>query len=826
MQEALRRAVHIEHFPTSTGAGRTIPTASESTGGYSQYASRLDNSQNNVYAPFESKLEWDVVRWSKLRGPGSTACTELLGIDEIQERLGLSFKNTREIDQIVDSLPAPRPCFHREEIEVDGEAFDVYFRNVIECIRALYSEPEFSQHLVFLPERHYSDPDRTLRLFHEMHSGKWWWAAQKAIEADTPGATIIPLIISSDKTQLTLFRNKAAYPVYLTIGNLPKDIRSKPSRGGHVLLAYLPTTKLSHITNKAARRRTLANLFHTCMRHILSPLETIGLSGTQMTSADGATRRVHPIYAAYVSDYPEQVLVTCTKSGDCPIGTQSRHGLGELNIPCELRDISEALDVLGRVDELSRAEYAAACKEIHLKPVYRPFWENLPYSNVFTSITPDILHQLLQGIVKHLVAWIKEAYSADEIDARCARFPPNHNVRVFFKGITPLSRLTGREHADICRILLGLVIGMRLPDNASPARLVRAVRALLDFVYVAQYPLHFLRHYRFLIELLGSADNYNTEYTERLHIDMAKDAYRASNKKDEYDQMTLWLERREKITRHERYIKWRLTGQQTVYSNVNGPLYKHRESHVLMTREPSVKAVLFDRLNSEYGALDFERCVALWIAGFNHPTASARENKAIAAGLRLGFDAVPVYHKAKFWESDFPRYRHASDEYDVVHSRPSRQDKRGRGVPGRFDTALVNLGAGGAVGVDGYRVAQIRVIFSIPKRRIPTLFPGRTPPEHLVYLEWFTPFRAADTSTHGLFKIGRSTTVGSSIANERHGARSAVVVPLTDVRRSIHLWPCFGVEVPRSWSSDSVLDDCPKFFVSPFTDRHSYGTVV
>ena len=67
-----------------------------------------------------------------------------------------------------------------------------------------------------------------------------------------PGATIIPIIISSDKTQITLFRNKMAYPVYLTIGNLPKSICHKPSQQGQILLAYLPSTHLLHITIKAA----------------------------------------------------------------------------------------------------------------------------------------------------------------------------------------------------------------------------------------------------------------------------------------------------------------------------------------------------------------------------------------------------------------------------------------------------------------------------------------------------------------------------------------------------------------------------------------------
>jgi hypothetical protein len=46
--------------------------------------------------------------------------------------------------------------------------------------------------------------------------------------------------------------------------------------------------------------------------------------------------------------------------------------------------------------------------------------------------------------------------------------------------------------------------------------------------------------------LFGTTDNYNTEYTEQLHIDLAKEAYRSTNFKDELPQMTLWLERKEK----------------------------------------------------------------------------------------------------------------------------------------------------------------------------------------------------------------------------------------------------------------------------------------
>jgi Plavaka transposase len=80
---------------------------------------------------------------------------------------------------------------------------------------------------------------------------------QEALERECPGATVIPILLSTDKTQLTTFRNKNAYPLYLTIGNIPKEIRRKPSLRAYVLLAYLPTTRLENVTNKAQRRRMI-----------------------------------------------------------------------------------------------------------------------------------------------------------------------------------------------------------------------------------------------------------------------------------------------------------------------------------------------------------------------------------------------------------------------------------------------------------------------------------------------------------------------------------------------------------------------------------------
>lgn len=115
-----------------------------------------------------------------------------------------------------------------------------------------------------------------------------------------------------------LFRGKLAYPIYLEIGNIPKDICQKLSRNVLMVIGYIPTTKLEGILNDTARCRSLVNMFHSCMEHLLAPIQRYGVHGLVMMSSDGIWRCCHPIFTSFVGNYPEQGLVTCTYNGHCP----------------------------------------------------------------------------------------------------------------------------------------------------------------------------------------------------------------------------------------------------------------------------------------------------------------------------------------------------------------------------------------------------------------------------------------------------------------------------------------------------------------------------
>ncbi|KAH9479199.1 hypothetical protein JR316_0007785 [Psilocybe cubensis] len=159
-------------------AGAPIHTIHPDLTRYASYGEKV-GSKENRWAPFSSEMDWKIAQWAKLQGPSATAFNELLEIGGLCSMLGLLYKNSKELNQLIDkSLPRKRPTFECREIEVEGEVLEYFSCDVLECIRELYGNPEHAQYLAFVPERHYSDANRTMRLYHEIYTGRWWWSTQ------------------------------------------------------------------------------------------------------------------------------------------------------------------------------------------------------------------------------------------------------------------------------------------------------------------------------------------------------------------------------------------------------------------------------------------------------------------------------------------------------------------------------------------------------------------------------------------------------------------------------------------------------------------------
>ena len=90
------------------------------------------------------------------------------------------------------------------------------------------------------------------------------------------------------------------------------------------------------------------------------------------------------------------MLVMCTLNGHCPKCVIPNDQLG--NHCClPAWDYTEALETYDLADEDTH-QFHAACRMKGLKPLV----------DVFLSITLDVLHQLLQGVVKHITAWLSD----------------------------------------------------------------------------------------------------------------------------------------------------------------------------------------------------------------------------------------------------------------------------------------------------------------------------------------------------------------------------------------------------------------------------------
>ncbi|KIP01994.1 hypothetical protein PHLGIDRAFT_79771 [Phlebiopsis gigantea 11061_1 CR5-6] len=838
-----------QYFPSGAQAGHASETTETR---FEQWEREDKEAKRDPWSPFTSRSEWDLSRFM-VKHMGQNEIEQFLGLDIIQQT-GFHATSKYKFNQSVSTLPHLSD-YLLEEInvvgdtvgedgQVMGESLELWYRDPVECIRELIGNASFRDSMGYAPEKVFLDKDGTERAYNEMWSADWWWQTQEKLPSK---ATVAPVILASDKTKLTQFRgDQVAWPVYLSIGNISKEKRREVSSGATVLLGYIPVSKLECFSDPEARSLASYRLFHHCMGIMLKSLIEAGSSGVPMTCADGWVRRMYPIVAAYIADHPEQCLVTNVKENFCPRGTISPDLRGEPD-GCLLRSVDTTLDLLA---QHLRGEDPPDFHAQGLRPVYNPFWRDLPHTDIFSCITPDILHQLHKGVFKdHLVSWCSSIIGKEELDRRFQAMADAPGLRNFKKGISHVQQWTGKEHKEMQRIFVALLAG------AVSAEVLTVAQAVVDFIYYAQFQLHTtsslralksaystfhqhkhifqtlgvrehfnipklhsMQHYIEAIEQKGCLDGYNTELSERLHIDFAKKAYRSGNRRDYIANMTTWLRRQDAVDLRSAYLVWwderRRGDQKDDASDSEGgsdtegvhahdvrfspPTQGHRQYRI--AKHCPCPRTSVATIQDEYGITNFLPVFRSFIVDELQPT---RATVTVPMPSRL--TAFEVYKQLKL-ERPWNPFVSRKITYDRIRATPAvASSGRRKPVPAHFDPAVLiehpELYQSRTAPEDltGLRVGRVRLIFELPSEYGRLAHP-------LLYVEWYTPFTSVDGTTQ-MFVLSRST---------RAGLPNASIVTADRALRFAHLSGKCGREVSKDWKSHNVLDKGTKFLVNPY----------
>jgi len=300
----------------------------------------------------------------------------------------------------------------------------------------------------------------------------------------------------SEQTHLSnLSCDKKAWPVYLTLGNLPATRPNRPRSFAVLLLALLPVPpKLTKSSADHLQRQINADTLRGVFELLFEPLQNAALEGFNIDCSDGKVRRCFPIFSAWIADHIENVALHGIKSNVCP---QCEVLPGELGTDANSH----------RARDYARYE---RCERESASDDSRTMFETLGIDlekNVFPGLhrvsapglhKPDLLHTVYLGLFKHLMDWIsgflKKHSRLQAFDDIWKALPPYPRFCVPKKAYREVTQWQGKEMRNLGRCHLAvLAVALRQPHTRQVIPFKHAldcVQALVDFTIMPQYRSH------------------------------------------------------------------------------------------------------------------------------------------------------------------------------------------------------------------------------------------------------------------------------------------------------------------------------------------------
>ena len=272
-------------------------------------------------------------------------------------------------------------------------------------------------------------------------------------------------------------------------------------------------------------RERNADVLHKALATILQPLEAAGKEGVSLECADKCIRQCYPVLAAWIADHIEYAKLFHLKKQACPVCTVEDHQLGADSHPFyPARHYNKyyrrylLLNSIESGSNTEKNETITFFDNQRVKPYFNVFWR-LPRVRPERLHTPDLLHGIYLGLLKHLMDWVEPFLKKHDrlqgFDAVWKNLPHYPGFNRPRKAYREVSQWQGKELRALGRaILVALAASLGMPSITQQQpfhQALQCVRNLIDFHLMAQYRSH-------IPETLDYMDAYLNEFHRMKHV--------------------------------------------------------------------------------------------------------------------------------------------------------------------------------------------------------------------------------------------------------------------------------------------------------------------
>ncbi|KAG2111210.1 uncharacterized protein F5147DRAFT_771940 [Suillus discolor] len=194
--------------------------------------------EDNLYYPFASRQDWELGSFLLCSSLSMAAIDEFLGL-ELVKALPLSFCTAKELCRRSELLPSVLKWQYHVILTTHPtkKPLHLYWRDPLDCIELLFSHLLFANKIDLTPQHVYDTAECTVQIYSEWVTGDTAWSMQSQLP---DGATLLGIILSSDKTNITnMTGGRVAHPLLISLANIKMATRNKASSHAFLLTALL-----------------------------------------------------------------------------------------------------------------------------------------------------------------------------------------------------------------------------------------------------------------------------------------------------------------------------------------------------------------------------------------------------------------------------------------------------------------------------------------------------------------------------------------------------------------------------------------------------------